>query len=101
MKKSKFGLYLRQCREPMMSLQELADILGCSKPYLWDIEQGNTKPPQRYDRLDSISNALRLNIKQREKLFDLASSEDDIPLDVKKIIKENPEIIDELRQRGR
>lgn len=100
MSKSKFGMYLRQCRESLMSLQELADILGCSKPYLWDIEQGNTKPPQRYDRLDKISEALNLNRKQREKLFDLASSKDDIPLDVKKIIKDNPEIIKELRDRG-
>ena len=37
MKNKGFGKYLRECREPIMSLQDLADILDCSKPYLWDI----------------------------------------------------------------
>ena len=56
MKNKGFGKYLRECREPIMSLQDFADILDCSKPYLWDIEKGNIKPPQNYKRLADIAN---------------------------------------------
>lgn len=98
MKNKGFGKYLRECREPIMSLQDLADILDCSKPYLWDIEKGNTKPPQNYKRLADIANALKLEGKPREKLFDLAAKAvEDIPLDIKEIIKSNPEWIEKIR----
>ena len=98
MKNKRFGKYLRECREPIMSLQDLADILDCSKPYLWDIEKGNTKPPQNYKRLADIANALKLEGKAREKLFDLAANAvEDIPLDIKEIINSNPEWIEKIR----
>lgn len=101
MKNKGFGQYLRECREKKMSLQNLADILECSKPYLWDIEQGNTKPPQNYKRLNDIALALELSGKARNKLFDLAKSEDDIPADVKMIINQNPNLIEQIRCSGK
>lgn len=98
MKNKGFGKYLRECREPIMSLQDLADILDCSKPYLWDIEKGNTKPPQNYKKLADIANALKLEGKAREKLFDLAKADDDIPADIKMIINSNPSLIKMIRE---
>ena len=78
-------------------MQKLADFCGCSKPYLWDIEQGNTNRPQNYKRLNDIAECLELDDKQRSKLFDLARDNNDIPLDVKEIIKQNPEWIEKIR----
>ena len=34
MKNNDFGKYLNKCRGKV-SLQQLADFCGCSKPYLW------------------------------------------------------------------
>ncbi len=96
MKNNDFGKYLNKCRGKT-SLQKIANFCGCSKPYLWDIEQGNTKPPQNYKRLNDIANFLDLTDKQRSKLFDLARDGDDIPLDVKEKIKQNPEWIEKIR----
>lgn len=101
MENREFGQYLRECREGKMSLQDLAKILKCSKPYLWDIEKGNTNPPQTYKRLNDIANALELDGRSREKLFDLAKSEDDIPADVKMIINQNPNLIEQIRCSGK
>jgi len=98
MENREFGQYLRECREGKMSLQDLAKILKCSKPYLWDIEKGNTNPPQTYKRLDDIANALGLVGESREKLFDLAKAKDDIPADIKMIINGNPNLIDMIRK---
>lgn len=97
MKNNDFGKYLNKCRGKV-SLQQLADFCGCSKPYLWDIEQGNTKPPQNYKRLNDIANGLNLHGKARDKLFDLAAKAvEDIPLDIKEIINSNPEWIQKIR----
>ena len=38
MKENQFGSFLRECRGKL-SLQKLANMIGCSKPYLWDIEK--------------------------------------------------------------
>ena len=96
MKNNAFGKYLNKCRGKT-SLQKLADFCDCSKPYLWDIEQGNTKPPQNYQRLNDIAECLNLSDQQRRKLFDLACDKDDIPLDVKEIIRKNPKWINKIR----
>ena len=96
MKENKFGSFLRECRGKL-SLQKLANMIGCSKPYLWDIEKGNTKPPQKYNKLNDIANALNLDADKRNKLFDLASDNDDVPADIKLIIKNNKGIVKMLR----
>ena len=97
MKNNDFGKYLNKCRG-QVSLQQLANFCGCSKPYLWDIEQGNTKPPQNYKRLNDIAECLKLNKEQRNKLFDLAAKAvEDIPLDIKEIINSNPGWIQKIR----
>ena len=96
MKENEFGSFLRECRGKL-SLQKLANMIGCSKPYLWDIEKGNTKPPQKYNKLNDIANALNLDADKRNKLFDLASDNDDVPADIKLIIKNNKGIVKMLR----
>lgn len=96
MKNNDFGKYLNKCRGNV-SLQQLADFCGCTKPYLWDIEHGNTKPPQNYKRLDDIATALNLTGEARNKLFDLAKAEDDVPADIKMIINNNPGLIKIIR----
>lgn len=97
MKNNDFGKYLNKCRGKV-SLQQLANFCGCTKPYLWDIEQGNTKPPQNYKRLNDMALALNLSGKEKEKFFDLAAKAvNDIPLDIKEIINNNPEWIERIR----
>ena len=97
MNNNEFGTFLKECRGKL-SLQKLANILGCSKSYLWDIEKGNTKPPPKYNKLNDIAKALNLNMNKRNQLFDLASDNDDVPADIKLIIKNNKSIVKMLRK---
>ena len=97
MNNNEFGTFLKECRGKL-SLQKLANILGFSKSYLWDIEKGNTKPPQKYNKLNDIAKALNLNMNKRNQLFDLASDNDDVPADIKLIIKNNKSIVKMLRK---
>lgn len=42
----KFGACVKQLRVARgMSLQALADKAGCTKPHLWDLENGNSNNP--------------------------------------------------------
>ena len=98
MKIKSFGEYFKEYRGAT-SLQKIADLLHVSKPYLWDIEKGNNKPPQKYEMLIKMAEVLKLDSKEKYIFFDSAKQENDIPLDVKQIINLNPQIIEELRNK--
>jgi len=70
-----FGQYLTQLRETSgLSKTELADKLDVWISYIANIEKGRAVPPPT-NRLEQISDALRISPAQKEKLFDLAYSE--------------------------
>lgn len=96
MKNKEFGQYLDKHRGST-SIQHLADIYGCTKVYMWDILKGNVNPPQNYYKVLQIANELNLNEEERNVLFNKTALTNDIPIDIKHIILENPQIINEIR----
>ncbi len=50
-----FGIRLRQLREAKgMSLQQLADAVGCTKAYIWELEKRDDQKPTA-DRVLALS----------------------------------------------
>lgn len=99
MRKSKdFGTYLNECRNEKMTIQQLADIYGCSKVYMWDVLKGNVNPPQNFEKVERIINELQLNNKERCNLYDKTALPNDIPIDIKEIILKNPELKNKIRE---
>lgn len=98
MKNRQFGEYLNKCRGST-SLQKLADIYGCTRSYMWDIVHGNVNPPQDYEKLKKIAKELNLSEKQTYQLFDMAALDGDIPADIKMILINNKEMIEEIRKK--
>jgi transcriptional regulator with XRE-family HTH domain len=102
MRKNKFGEYFNKCRTASgLSLQDVADFLHLSKPYIWGIEQGNNKPPQRYDILNNLAIKFNLKDEQRDKLFDLATEENDLPADIKLILLQDKTLQKQIRENNR
>ena len=67
-----FGEYLREKRkERSFSLKILARLIGKSKSYISQLENG-TRPAPKQSTLEAISKALVLNDSENKKLFDLA-----------------------------
>jgi len=79
-----FGLFVYEKRKDRKkSLQAIANQVAVSKPYIYDIEKGNNKPPADYRKLNQWANALSLTPEEREQLFDLAAANRDlIPSDI-------------------
>lgn len=51
---SEFSKYVAEKRlKSKLSYQDIADAVGVSRPYIYDIEKGNNKPPLDYAKLDS------------------------------------------------
>lgn len=97
---SAFSKYVRSKREKLgLSYNDIAAELGVSKPYIYDIEKGNNKPPIDYNKLDAWAKILKLTTqKSRDKLFDLSvEGRGQIPSDVVKIILQNPKIKEAIR----
>ncbi len=97
-KNKEFGEYLAHCRGST-TIQHLADIYGCTRVYMWDILHGNVNPPQDFSKVDKIVKELKLGNTQKNKLFDKTALKNDIPIDIKQIIIDNPNLIAELREK--
>ena len=68
----RFGEKVREYRGKA-SLKELADEIGVSAPYLFDIENGNRFPS--IDKLDKLISIFGLEGKEKDILYDLAAKE--------------------------
>ncbi len=97
-KNKEFGEYLEQCRGST-TIQHLADIYGCTRVYMWDILHGNVNPPQDFYKVENIANELKLHNSQKNKLYDKTALKNDIPIDIKQIIIDNPNLIVDLREK--
>lgn len=97
-KNKEFGAYLEQCRGSV-TIQHLADIYGCTRVYMWDILHGNVNPPQDFYKVENIANELKLHSSQKNNLYDKTALKNDIPIDIKQIIIDNPNLIRDLRKK--
>lgn len=98
-KNNDFGEYLDKHRGST-TIQQLADIYGCTRVYMWDILKGYTNPPQDYQKVKKIAESLNLSDKQEHILFDKTALSNDIPIDIKQIILKNTALINEIRSRN-
>ena len=73
-----------------MTMRALADALGVSSPYLYDVEQGKRSPLKK-EHLEKMVEIFSLNEEETALMFDLAGIDRGIvPLDLQSYILSNP-----------
>lgn len=85
-----FEKFLRQKRlEKKFGLREFSKLIGLQPSNYCSIESGSLPAPSE-NKLRRISEILDLTTDEQRTLFDLAAkTKDDIPLDIKKLIKKD------------
>ena len=85
-----FEKFLRKKRlQRKLGLREFARLIGLQPSNYCSIESGSLPAPSE-NKLRRISEILDLTIDEQRILFDLAAkTKDDIPLDIKKLIKKD------------
>src|SRR5208283_863013 len=85
-----FESFLREKRlKKKIGLREFARLIGMQPSNYCSIESGSLQAPPE-DKLRNISKALRLTVDEERTLFDLAAeTKDDIPTDIKQLIKKD------------
>lgn len=98
MRAETFEDFLRKKRlKKKLGLREFAKLIGMQPSNYCSIEGGSLPAPPE-DKLLLIGEKLNLNRKERRKLFDLAAqSRDDIPADIKELIRKDAVIPAMLR----
>ena len=94
-----FGEYLEENRKSRnYTLRLFAKRINISYTYLADVEKGRSKA-FKLEILNKIIEVLQLDEKETDILYDLAGkSRETIPPDVEEYLKENKEIIKEIRR---
>jgi transcriptional regulator with XRE-family HTH domain len=89
-KKQTFNDFLREKRlQKDLGLRELAKLIGLQPSNYCSIESGSLPAPSE-DKLQLIAKILELTTDERRMLFDLAAkTKDDIPADIKELIKKD------------
>ena len=89
-KKQTFQDFLREKRlKKNLGLREFAKLIGLQPSNYCSIESGSLPAPSE-DKLQLISRMLELATAERRILFDLAAkTKDDIPADIKELIKKD------------
>lgn len=99
-----FGKYLEEKRKSRnYSIRAFAKRIDISFVYLVDVEKGRTKA-FKLGILNKIIEVLELDEKETDILYDLAGkSRNTIPPDIEEYLKQNKELIEEIRRikRGR
>ena len=95
-----FGEYLEEKRKSRnYTLRLFAKRVNISFTYLADVEKGRSKA-FKLEILNKIIEVLQLDEKETDILYDLAGkSRETIPPDIEEYLKENKEIIEEIRKR--
>lgn len=99
--KTAFGEYLvEQIREAGMSQEEFYNAVGIRKPYFYDLLTASPPPSDLQNRMLSVLDTKTgANNERRNKFYDLAAEgRGEIPADIAKLITDNPERIDSIRQ---
>ena len=94
-----FGKYLEEKRKSRnYTLRLFAKRINISYTYLADIEKGRSKA-FKFEILNKIIEVLQLDEKETDIFYDLAGkSRETIPPDIEEYLKENKEIIKEIRR---
>ena len=94
-----FGEYLEEKRKSKnYTLRLFARRVNISYTYLADIEKGRSKA-FKFEILNKIVEVLQLDEKETDMFYDLAGkSRNTIPPDIEEYLKENQEIIEEIRR---
>ena len=88
----------RKRKEHNITMRALADVLGVSSPYLYDVEQGNRNPLKK-DNLEKMADFFKLNEEETALMFDLAGIDRGIvPLDLPDYILNNAYVRVALRK---
>ena len=94
-----FGKYLEEKRKSRnYTLRLFAKRINISYTYLADVEKGRSKA-FKFEILNKIIEVLQLDEKETDIFYDLAGkSRETIPPDIEEYLKENKEIIKEIRR---
>ena len=94
-----FGEYIANKRkEKGISLRSMARCMGYSAQFWSDVEKGRANPP-KYDKLETLSNLLKLTKEERLKMFDFAGQERSaVAPDIDKYISDNYFVVSGIRQ---
>ena len=94
-----FGKYLEEKRKSRnYTLRLFAKRINISYTYLANIEKGRSKA-FKFEILNKIIEVLQLDEKETDIFYDLAGkSRETIPPDIEEYLKENKEIIKEIRR---
>jgi transcriptional regulator with XRE-family HTH domain len=97
-KKQTFQDFLREKRlQKNLGLREFAKLVGLQPSNYCSIESSSLPAPSE-DKLQLIARILELTTDERRMLFDLAAkTKDDIPVDIKELIKKDAVIPNLLR----
>lgn len=95
----KFGDYIREKRETKsLTLNEVAEKIDHSCPYLLDIEKNRRLPFSSPEKLERLGAALGLTAKEQIELYDLAGAgRGELPPDLLTYVEEHPYIIKAIR----
>ena len=96
---SKFKTFLnKKLNTNNISQNQFAKLIGATPTYVGQLIKGIKPPPDRELQI-KIAESLNLDKSEREKYFDnIAKEKKDIPSDIYKIILENEERWNELRE---
>jgi len=88
----------RKRKEHRLTIRALANVLGLSAPYLYDVEQGHRNPLKK-ENLERMADFLRLDEEETALMFDLAGIDRRIvPLDLPDYILSNAYVRVALRK---
>ena len=88
----------RKRKEHNMTMRALANILGVSSPYLYDVEQGHRNPLKK-EKLEKMATFFELDEEEAALMFDLAGIDRGIvPLDLPDYILNNAYVRVALRK---
>ena len=88
----------RKRKEHNLTMRALANVLGVSSPYLYDVEQGHRNPLKK-ENLEKMAAFFELNEEETALMFDLAGIDRGIvPLDLPDYILDNAYVRVALRK---
>ena len=91
----------RKRKEHNLTMRALANVLGISGPYLYDVEQGHRNPLKK-ENLEKMADFFKLNEEETALMFDLAGIDRGIvPLDLPDYILNNAYVRVALRKAKR
>ena len=96
MKQTEFTTLLYSLKEDYnLTFKELANLLGFSSTYIFDLMQGNREPSKKIAL--SIIGTFNLNFDQQRVLYDsIAASTGDLPYDVVNFLQNNQKILQKI-----